>query len=202
MNPPITLTMTEDQHLRLHTHLFPGDGKEAVAVILCARCDGDRRHRLLVRYIEEIPHAQCERTAVGVTWQTEAIEDVLDRAEAEQLSFMKIHSHPNGYPAFSPTDNKSDDLLLPMVRGSTGLDVPHGSAIMTWPTVGGCGFTATATTTTNCNQRTSTTPSRKSTTPEVAHRFRGPGGKRNQEIGQGPASPASVQKLIGPAGPR
>lgn len=130
MNPPITLTMTEDQHRRLHTHLFPGDGKEAVAVILCARCDGDRRHRLLVRYIEEIPHAQCERTAVGVTWQTEAIEDVLDRAEAEQLSFMKIHSHPNGYLAFSPTDNKSDDLLLPMVRGSTGLDVPHGSAIM------------------------------------------------------------------------
>lgn len=130
MNPPISLTMTEDQHRRLHTHLFPGDGKEAVAIILCARCNGDRRHRLLVRYIEEIPHAQCERTAVSVAWQTEAIEDALDRAEAEQLSFIKIHSHPNGYPAFSPTDDKSDGELLPMVRGSTGLDVPHGSAIM------------------------------------------------------------------------
>jgi hypothetical protein len=130
MKPPISLTMTEDQHRRLHTHLFPGDGKEAVAIILCARCNGDRRHRLLVRHIEEISHAQCERTANSVTWQTEAIEDVLDRAEAEQLSFIKIHSHPNGYPAFSPTDDKSDGELLPMVRGSTGLDVPHGSAIM------------------------------------------------------------------------
>lgn len=130
MSPSITLTMTDEQHRRLHTHLFPGDGKEAVAVLLCARRDGDRRHRLLVRYIEEIPYENCDRTAVRVTWQTGAIEDILDRAEAEGLSFIKIHSHPNGYPAFSPTDDKSDGLLLPMVRGSTGIDVPHGSAIM------------------------------------------------------------------------
>lgn len=130
MNPPITLSMTDDQHRRLHAHLFPGDGKEAVAVLLCARRLGDRRHRLLVRYVEEIPHVQCERTAVSVTWQTDAIEDILDRAETEGLSFIKIHSHPNGYPAFSSTDDKSDGLLLPMVGASTGLDVPHGSAIM------------------------------------------------------------------------
>ncbi len=130
MRPPITLSMTDEQHRRLHTHLFPGDGKEAVAVLLCARRDGDRRHRLLARYIEEIPHERCDRTPVSVTWQTDAIEDFLDRAEAEGLSFIKIHSHPNCYPAFSPTDDKSDGLLLPMVRGSTGLDVPHGSAIM------------------------------------------------------------------------
>lgn len=130
MNPPITLSMTYDQHRRLHTHLFPGDGKEAVAVLLCARRRGDRRHRLLARYVEEIPHAQCERTAVSVTWQTDAIADILDRAEAEGLSFIKIHSHPNGYPTFSPTDDKSDGLLLPMVRSSTELNEPHGSAIM------------------------------------------------------------------------
>jgi hypothetical protein len=130
MTPPITLSMTDDQHRRLHTHLFPGDGKEAVAILLCARRRGDRRHRLLVRYVEEIPHAQCERTAVSVTWQTDAIEDILDRAEAEGLSFIKIHSHPNGYPAFSPTDDKSDGLLLPLLRGSTEIDAPHGSAIM------------------------------------------------------------------------
>ena len=130
MSPPITLSMTDEQHRRLHTHLFPGDGKEAVAVLLCARRDGDRRHRLLVRYIEEIPHELCDRTPASVTWQTDAIEDFLDRAEAEGLSFIKIHSHPNGYPAFSPIDDKSDGVLLPTVRGSTGPDVPHGSAIM------------------------------------------------------------------------
>lgn len=130
MNLPITLSMTDDQHRRLHTHLFPGDGKEAVAALLCARRRGDRRHRLLVRYVEEIPHARCERTAVSVTWPTDTIEDILDRAEAEGLSFIKIHSHPNGYPAFSPTDDKSDGLLLPMVRGSTEIDAPHGSVIM------------------------------------------------------------------------
>lgn len=130
MSPPITLTMTSDQHHRLQAHLFPGDGKEAVAVLLCGRRDGDRRHRLLVREIEEIPHAHCDRTAVSVTWKTDAIEGVLDRAEAEGLSFIKIHSHPTGYPAFSTTDDVSDGQLLPMVRGFTGLDRPHGSAVM------------------------------------------------------------------------
>ncbi|RJG55616.1 ThiF family adenylyltransferase [Sphingobium terrigena] len=122
--------MTDDQHRRLNTHLFPGDGKEAVAVLLCAHRRGNRRHRLLVRYINEIPHAQCERTAVSVTWQTDVIEDSLARAEAEGLSFIKIHSHPNGYPAFSAIDDQSDGLLLPMVRDSTEIGAPHGSAVM------------------------------------------------------------------------
>lgn len=130
MTPPTTLSMTEDQHRRLYAHLFPGDGKEAVAVLLCARRRGDRRHRLLVRHIEEVAHDACERTPVSITWRTVAIEDALDRAEAEGLSFIKIHSHPNGYPAFSSFDDKSDGLLLPMVRGSIDLDVPHGSAVM------------------------------------------------------------------------
>jgi molybdopterin/thiamine biosynthesis adenylyltransferase len=130
MNLPITLSMTGDQHRQLQAHLFPGDGKEAVAIVLCARRDGQRRHRLLARHIELIPHVLCERTPVSVTWQTDTIEDILDRAEVEKLSIIKIHSHPNSYPAFSQTDDKSDGLLLPMVRGYTELDVPHGSAIM------------------------------------------------------------------------
>ena len=35
--------------------LFPGDGREAVAILLCGRRDGDRRHRLVVRDIHGIP---------------------------------------------------------------------------------------------------------------------------------------------------
>ena len=45
----VTLTMTAAQRKQLHSHLFPGDGCEAVAILLCARRAGERVHRLLVR---------------------------------------------------------------------------------------------------------------------------------------------------------
>lgn len=131
MSAPVTLSMTGVQHDRLKRFLFPGDGNEAVAVMLCSRRDGDRRHRLLVRDIQEIPYEVCtERTPVRVTWPTEIIELLLDRAEEERLSVVKIHSHPGGYRSFSPTDDESDRLLLPMIRGSIEADIPHGSAVM------------------------------------------------------------------------
>ena len=131
MNVPVTLTLTGEQHARLRRFLFPGDGNEAVAVLLCARRDGDRRQRLLVREILEIPYDVCSvRTPVRVTWPTEIIELLLDKAEAEKLSVIKIHSHPGGYRSFSPTDDASDQALLPMIRGSVEADIPHGSTVM------------------------------------------------------------------------
>jgi len=129
--PPVTLSMTGQQHDHLRRFLFPGDGNEAVAILLCSRRDGDRRHRLLVRNIHEIPYEVCtERTPVRVTWPTEIIEQLLDEAEDQQLSVVKIHSHPGGYRSFSPTDDYADQLLLPMIRGSVEADIPHGSAVM------------------------------------------------------------------------
>lgn len=130
MTVPVTLTLTASQHVRLQEHLFPGDGNEAVAYLLCGRRDGDRRHRLLVREVHEISHQRCNRTPVSITWPTELIEEALERAEAEGLTFVKIHSHPNGYPAFSTIDDLSDSQLLPAIRGSVEHDIPHGSAIM------------------------------------------------------------------------
>jgi hypothetical protein len=131
MTVPVSVSMTGDQHERLRQFLFPGDRKEAVAIVLCGRREGDRRHRLLVRAFEEIPYEVCsERTAVRVTWPPEFIAPFLDRAAAERLSIIKIHSHPTGYAAFSGTDDEGDARLLPMIRGWIEADIPHGSAVM------------------------------------------------------------------------
>lgn len=131
MTAPISLSMTGDQHEHLKQFLFPGDGKEAVAIVLCGRRDGDRRHRLTVRVIEEIPYDVCStRTPLQVTWPPDLIAPLLDRASAERLSVVKIHSHPGGFTSFSGTDDKGDKKLLPMIRGWVEADVPHGSAVM------------------------------------------------------------------------
>jgi hypothetical protein len=128
---PVTLSMTSEQHERLKYLIYPGDGREAVAIALCGRCSGDRRHRLLVRAIEGIPYAICsERTPTRVTWPSYYIEPMLERAAAEHLSVVKIHSHPSGYGAFSGTDDGGDARLLPMIRGWVEAAIPHGSAVM------------------------------------------------------------------------
>jgi ThiF family/Prokaryotic homologs of the JAB domain len=131
MSPPVTLAFSGDQHDHLKSFLFPGDGKEAVAILLCGRRDGDRRHRLVVREVHGIPYDDCTvRTPVQVTWPPDYIVPVLERASAERLSVVKVHSHPTGYAGFSQTDNEGDARLLPMIRGWVEARVPHGSAVM------------------------------------------------------------------------
>lgn len=118
MSVPVTLALSGDQHDHLKSFLFPGDGKEAVALLLCGRRDGDRRHRLVVREIYGIPYDDCAvRSLTVVTWSPDYIAPMLERAATERLSVVKIHSHPTGYAAFSQTDDEGDARLLPMIRG-------------------------------------------------------------------------------------
>jgi len=131
MSPSVTLALSGDQYEHLKSYLFPGDGSEAVALLLCGRRDGDRRHRLVVREVYGIPYEDCaERTPSRVTWTTDGIVPALERATTERLSVVKIHSHPSGYPAFSDADDAGDARLLPMIRGWVEADILHGSAVM------------------------------------------------------------------------
>ena len=131
MPVPVMLSLTGDQHQHLHRFLFPGDGKEAVALLLCGRRDGNLRHRLTVQGVFEIPYAACTvRTPSRVTWPPEIIEALLEKAAKHRLSVVKVHSHPSGLAKFSPTDDLGDAQLLPMIRGWVEADIPHGSAIM------------------------------------------------------------------------
>ena len=85
MSVPVSLSLSGDQHEHLESFLFPGDGKEAVALLLCGRRAGDRRERLVVREIQGIPYDQCsERTATRVTWSPEYVAPMLDRAAEER----------------------------------------------------------------------------------------------------------------------
>lgn len=131
MNIPVTLALTGDQHEHLKSFLFPGDGKEAVALLLCGRREGDRRHRLVVREIHGIPYDECaERTPTLVTWPPDYTAPILERAADNRLSVVKVHSHPGGYSAFSATDDAGDTRLLPMISGWIEADILHGSAVM------------------------------------------------------------------------
>ena len=129
MNPSTNLTITNANHRKLRDHLFPGDGLEAAAILLCARTPGPRM-RLLVKEVLLVPHSACnERRSDYLVWPGAAIEEAIDLAEAECLSLVLTHSHPGGLFGFSRHDDRSDLVTVPgLFQALGGL---HGTAIMT-----------------------------------------------------------------------
>jgi hypothetical protein len=127
----VTLTMTAAQRKQLHSHLFPGDGCEAVAILLCGGRAGERVHRLLVRKVVPVPYGDCPiRRPDLVQWSTDLLPPILEEANREGWSVVKIHGHANDYRAFSPVDDDSDKELFPSVAGWSDADVPHGSVVL------------------------------------------------------------------------
>lgn len=127
----VSVRMTGRQHQALFAHLYPGDGKEAVAVLLAGRQAGVERHALSVRELILIPHNECfERSADEVRWATTRLEERLPYAAQKNLAVIKIHSHPNGFENFSMRDDGADQELFGSVFGWMNSDDPHASLVM------------------------------------------------------------------------
>ncbi len=123
----VSLTLNDSQHARLREHLFPGDGLEAAALLLCGRAMDQGRHRLIVSEVHLISHDRCDRAPDRVTWPTDMLPDLLTRASRRGMSLIKIHGHI-GYDRFSEIDDASDRELFASVHAwADGL---HGSAVM------------------------------------------------------------------------
>jgi hypothetical protein len=122
-----TLVLTHKLARLLRLHLFPSDGLEAAALLLCAVV-GERRTRLLARECIPVPHDGCARTRDSIVWPGEFVEAAIDRAAVLGDVVIAVHSHPGGLYAFSHTDDESDRTLMPALL--QGTDRLVGSAIM------------------------------------------------------------------------
>jgi hypothetical protein len=122
-----TLVLPHKIATELRRHLFPGDGLEAAALLLCATA-GTRRPKLLGRELVLVPHEQCARERGRLTWPGEFVEAAIDRAETHGDVVIAVHSHPGGLYGFSSADDESDRLVMSSLRHGTGRIA--GSAIM------------------------------------------------------------------------
>src|SRR5271170_806919 len=95
-----TLVLPQKVAEQLRQHLFPGDGLEAAALLLCAQV-GERRKKLLGREIITVPYNRCARTRDFITWPGEYVETAIDRAAPRGDVVIAVHSHPGGLYAFS-----------------------------------------------------------------------------------------------------
>lgn len=125
------LRLTQSQHQRLRDHLFPGDGKEAVAILLCGKRAGSSRHIFTVREIHPVPYEQClERTATHVKWSTDIIDSLLPSVISNDFSIVKIHSHVTDWRSFSDTDDSSDEMIFGSIASLVGDTARHVSVVM------------------------------------------------------------------------
>lgn len=105
------LRISERQQSMLREHLFPGDGKEALAFALCGVLVFEERTILTVHKLFPIRYEICDRKEDFLEWPTNAIESLLEEARIRKLNVLKVHSHPTGFPNFSVADNKSDRIF-------------------------------------------------------------------------------------------
>lgn len=116
---------------QLRRHLFPGDGKEAVAIALCGQAVGTSRSQLLVHEIIVVPYQACRiREPDAVAWSVESVLPALNRAMQLKLTVVKFHSHPGGYPEFSTYDDASDRAFFRAVDDVLDNDDMRASVVM------------------------------------------------------------------------
>ena len=127
-----SLTITECQHSHVHDLLFPGDGLESAAILVC-RYTGPDRERLIVHSILDVPDRSCTtRETDYISWPGASIEKAIDLAELQGDAIILIHSHPGGGLHFSKTDDASDRATMRGLFVAIEADgYYHGSAIMT-----------------------------------------------------------------------
>lgn len=122
------LVIPDGIYLPLQKHLYPGDGKESAAILLCNRNEGSRLKLLVKEYIL-VPDKECgARKKDYISWPGLYLEKAIDAAEAASLSIILVHSHPGGFFEFSQLDDASDAITIPALY--QGVKAIHGSAIM------------------------------------------------------------------------
>ena len=127
MSSTLALAGTTHEHLR--GHLFPDDGREAAAILLCSRTPSPRLRLLVKKVLPVPPHDECRhRGQDRINWPGRYLEEAIDRGEQEGLSVILLHSHPGGLLDFSDVDDASDAITMSSLFEAYG-DI-HGSAIM------------------------------------------------------------------------
>lgn len=125
------LRICEDDFAAIQKHLFPEDGKEAIAFALCGRAQAAGRLIFTVHEILTVPYEHCERKDDYLHWKTKDVLPIMNKAMDKHMAIMRIHSHPGGWPHFSKYDLATDREFFGSLMNAWCEDgLPHLSAIM------------------------------------------------------------------------
>jgi hypothetical protein len=126
------VALTKHQYTELRAHLFPGDGLEAVALLICGRGRGTRREQRLGRRLIPVPPERLLRREHDfVEWPVdEFLLPLVEEMEREDLGVLVVHCHPEGGRYFSSADDDGDRSLFPSIHSWFDRQGAHGAAVM------------------------------------------------------------------------
>ena len=130
---PHSLVLRQSVHKTLQAHLYPGDGLETAAIMLCHLGKGKSGFRLMANSLILIPSEVCpDRTSHSLSWPFADYmqPDKITEIDLKGLSIITIHNHPEGMDRFSAIDNRNDKQLFGSVCNWFDDGRPNGSAIM------------------------------------------------------------------------
>ena len=138
MSRRVELHATEADWIRLHHHLFPGDGDEHGAVLLCGTATTDRGERFLVHDVvlavdgvDYVPGTRGYRHLTG-----EFVTAQARRARDEGLAYLAVHNHGGtDSVGFSGPDMASHERGYPTILKLTKR--PVGALVLAEQAVAG-----------------------------------------------------------------
>lgn len=122
--------ITDKMCQELKNHLHNGDGLEALAFVVCGRLNHGSDNWMLAHEVFLMPYEKCSRDVDYVSWKTEHIEHLLEKAKDKGFAIVKVHSHFMSNSDFSELDDVSDKSFFDAVYGWSNSDLPHASIVM------------------------------------------------------------------------
>jgi hypothetical protein len=122
--------ITDKMCQELKNHLHNGDGLEALAFVVCGRLNHEGDNWLLAHEVFLMPYEKCSRDVDYVSWKTEHIEHLLEKAKVKGFAIVKVHSHFVANSDFSELDDVSDRSFFEAVYGWSDSELPHASIVM------------------------------------------------------------------------
>ncbi|MDB5340074.1 MAG: hypothetical protein JWN70_5693 [Planctomycetaceae bacterium] len=128
-----TLTISDNVAALLTQTIFAIPGREGAAYLVCGVSRTENETRLLAREVIAVQDAHyLLRELDRLSIRSESYVPVAKRARLNNETVLFVHSHPKGYPTFSPADNIEEPKLMRFL-GSRAPATPHGSMVCSEP---------------------------------------------------------------------
>lgn len=133
--PSYSLTLREEAWREVLDTVFSKPGSEGAAYLLCGVSRTPEEVRFLGRRVVPVEDTHYKvREADALSIASESYVRVAKQAVAAGEAVIFIHSHPDGYAAFSSQDDREDPKLHGFLADFAGHAV-HGSLVISGPSL-------------------------------------------------------------------
>jgi molybdopterin/thiamine biosynthesis adenylyltransferase len=125
-----TFTFLESIRTQLADHFAAGNGKEMAGYVFAGVSRTEHETRFIGRQFRPVkPEHIIRHGPLHISIRSDSYCPALQHADQTKHSFWFIHSHPRGYPEFSPQDDCEEPKLFSTAYARIGGDALHGSIV-------------------------------------------------------------------------